>query len=124
MQKHAYDVRCSDLSSDVCSSDLAEQEAVDRLLSEDVVDAATGLVGLAEVPLDGALPVVGELRGEGVVEAVALGDLLDPDGVRGPVPTAGDEVGRVAGEDEEQEEEEGEREEDRDRKSTRLNSSH
>src|SRR3546814_4573627 len=68
---------------------------------------------MAEGPLDGALPVVGELRGEGGVEAVALGDLLDPDGVRGPVPTAGDEVGRVAGEDEEQEEEEGAREEDR-----------
>src|SRR5690606_992267 len=57
--------------------------------------------------------VVGELGGERVVEAVALGDLLDPDGVRRPVTAARDEVRRVARQDEAEEEEERQREEHR-----------
>ena len=63
--------------------------------------------------VDRALPVVGELHVERVVEAVALVDLLDLDRVGDPIGAAGDQVGRVAREREEEEEQERDREEDR-----------
>src|SRR5690606_3337423 len=90
-----------------------QPDAVDGAITEDLVDAAAVQVGLAEVPLDRALPVVAELDEHRVVEPVALLDALEHALVDVPLGAAGDEARRVAREEEEEEEQERERDEDR-----------
>src|SRR3546814_10443880 len=99
-QKTAYEMRISDWSSDVCSSDLALVDAGDQILALRPGLAEHGL--LPGAGRDQALALAGQRDAGGLAEAEAvrhLGDLVDAGAPRRLV-------------------------EKQDRKSTRLNSSH
>src|SRR3546814_13348069 len=81
-QKTAYEMRISDWSSDVCSSDLRrrhDQAALALTDRRDEVDDPRRHVGRVIGPLEGEL-LVGEERGQ-VLEAVAVAGLLRVDAV-------------------------------------------